>query len=251
MEENYMHCFSDDHDNGPERVWSVQFMGGQSGEGQTYSSSMLYQSVSDPNPYMPFAGLSAATRVSENMVAAYEPGDLRKDITIVTGLTLSGLLDTVSYWCIKYTYDIAYIPKVQSDWANDINILRYTDVEMMYAEVLNEEGYSPNGDAFRIINEVRARAKLAPLDPATVSDKDKFREALKRERRVEFCWEGLRWLDLVRWGDAQRVMNEHFQRADVGGGRYHMEAHQTIFQIPFDQLSRYNNTEIMWQNPGY
>ena len=121
----------------------------------------------------------------------------------------------------------------------------------MYAEALNEEGYSPNGDAFRIINEVRARAGLTPLDPAIVNDKEKFREAVKRERRVEFCWEGLRWLDLVRWGDAVNVMNEHFLHPDEGGGRYHMEPHQVLFQIPFDQLSRYNNPDILWQNPGY
>jgi hypothetical protein len=84
-----------------------------------------------------------------------------------------------------------------------------------------------------------------------VSDKDKFREALKRERRVEFCWEGLRWLDLVRWGDAVKVMNEHFLHPNEGEGRYHMEPQQVLFQIPFDQLSRYNNTDILWQNPGY
>jgi hypothetical protein len=250
-EANYMHCFSDDHDNGVERVWSVQFMGGQSGEGQSHSSSMLPQGVSNPNPYMPFAGYASAVRVSENMVVAYEPGDLRKEISIATGLTIDGLLDVVSYWCIKYAYDIAYAPKVQGDWANDINILRYTDVEMMYAEVLNEEGYNSNGDAFRIINEVRARAGLAPIDPAIVSDREKFREALKRERQVEFCWEGLRWLDLIRWGDVVDVMNEHFMHPDEGNGRYHMESHQILFQIPFDQLSRYNNTDILWQNPGY
>ena len=247
---NYRDCFSDDHDNDAERVWAVQFMGGQSGEGNEYPSSALPQGA-NPNPYMPFGGFNTATRVSENMIAAYEPGDLRKDITTATGLTINNTLDTVSWWCIKYTWDIAYTPQVQGDWANDINILRYTDVEMMYAEALNEEGYSPNGDAFRIINEVRARAGLEPLDPAVVNDKDKFREAIKRERRVEFCWEGLRWLDLVRWGDAVNVMNEHLLHPDEGAGRYHVEPYQTLFQIPFDQLSRYNNPDILWQNPGY
>ncbi|MDR2775471.1 MAG: RagB/SusD family nutrient uptake outer membrane protein [Tannerella sp.] len=250
MAAKYRDCFSDDHDNDPERVWSVQFMGGQSGEGQTYSSSMLPQGA-NPNPYMPFGGYASAIRMSENMVAAYESGDLRKEITIATGLTINGLLDTVSDWCIKYTYDIAYTPAIQSDWAIDINILRYTDVVMMYAEALNEEGYVADGEAFQLVNEVRARAGLASLDPAEVSDKDKFRNVIKRERRVEFCWEGLRWLDLVRWGDAVQVMNEHFLHPDEGGGRYHMEPHQVLFQIPFDQLSRYNNTDILWQNPGY
>ena len=250
---NYRDCFSDDYDNDPhaDRVWAAQFMGGQSGEGQAFSTMALPGGTIVPNPYMPFGGASGARRVSQNMRDAYEPGDLRKDITMATGIIISNSLDTSSYWCIKYTWDIAYTPKVLDDWANDINILRYTDVEMMYAEALNEEGYSPNGDAFRIINEVRARAGLEPLDPAVVNDKDKFREAIKRERRVEFCWEGLRWLDLVRWGDAVNVMNEHLLHPDEGAGRYHVEPYQTLFQIPFDQLTRYNNPDILWQNPGY
>ena len=117
---------------------------------------------------------------------------------------------------------------------------------------MNEEGYAANGEAFRILNEVRGRAGLPALTSATVPDQDAFRKAIMQERRVEFAFEGLRWNDLVRWGIAQEVINKHFLDEDEGGGRYSMDGeYREIFAIPFDELSRYNNKNIMWQNPGY
>jgi len=254
-EPEFVHCFSDKDNNGPERVWAIQFAGGLQGKGTQYPTSAFPQGLPTVNPYMPFAGYNTATRVSLSLIEAFEPGDTRLDVTAVTNVELTGGLDTVSWWCTKFINYVTYTPLQQHDWAINYNVLRYTDVEMMYAEVLNEEGYNASGDAFRIINEVRARGDLPPLDPAVVNDQAKFRDAIKQERRVEFAWEGLRWIDLIRWGDAVRVMNEYFQHPDEpkisGSIPYTMAPHQVLFQIPKDQLDRYNDTDILWQNPGY
>ena len=251
----YVDCFSDKDEYSGERVWAIEFTGGQLGKGTSYPTSAFPQGLPTVNPYMPFSGYNTAVRVSQSMIEAYEPGDLRKGVTAITNVLFSTGLDTVSWWCTKYIHYVKYKPQAANDWATNFNILRYTDVEMMYAEVLNEQGYNAHGDAFRIINEVRARAGLPPLDPAVVSDQSKFREAIKHERRVEFSWEGLRWLDLIRWGDVVQVMNEFFKHPDepkIGGVTpYSMKPHQILFQIPKDQLDRYNDINIMWQNPGY
>ena len=251
----YVDCFSDKDENSPERVFRVCFSGGLSqGMNSSYPSSAMYR-LPDINPYMPFTGRGAAQPMSPNLLAAYEPGDTRKDVTAVTNVEHESGVDTVYWWCIKYIHYVNYTPLTYVDWGTDFNILRYTDVEMMYAETLNEEGYVANGDAFRIINEVRARGSLPPLDPAVVNNQDKFREAIKQERRIEFAWEGLRWIDLIRWGDVVRVINENFQHPDEpkdGNNQpYRMEPHQILFQIPKDQLDRYSDPNIMWQNPGY
>ncbi|MEN6489081.1 MAG: RagB/SusD family nutrient uptake outer membrane protein, partial [Smithella sp.] len=124
--------------------------------------------------------------------------------------------------------------------------------KMMYAECMNEEGYVPDGDAFDIINEVRGRAGLLPLTSAAVPDQDAFRQALIKERRVEFAFEGLRWNDLVRRGIARETMNNHFMHEDEGGGIYSMDGdYREIFAVPYDELSRYDDETIMWQNPEY
>jgi hypothetical protein len=71
---------------------------------------------------------------------------------------------------------------------NNIRILRYADVLLMNAEAKIRKGQ--NGDAE--INQVRERAKLAPLTGATL-------DQLLDERRAEFAMEwGERFFDLVR-----------------------------------------------------
>lgn len=74
------------------------------------------------------------------------------------------------------------------------SIIRYADVLLMYAEVLNELG---NGSCYTYLNQVRERAGLSPLSGLS---KDKFKEALMLERAWELCFEGDRKFDLLRWG---------------------------------------------------
>ncbi len=251
MEPDYLDCFTDSHDNGKERVWEIQFAGNLSGEGQQFSTGMLPEGYKD-GVLIPFSGYSTAMYVSKNMEGAYESGDLRKDVSVVTNLVVNGVVESRYYYILKFCHYDAYTPQSQSDWANNIPVLRYTDVKMMYAECLNEESYVADGEAFGIINEVRERAGLTPLTSATVPDQNSFRQALIKERRVEFAFEGLRWNDLVRWGIAREVMNNHFKHEDEGGGMYSMDGdYREIFAIPYDELSRYDDETVMWQNPEY
>lgn len=251
LEEEYINCFTDSRDNGKERVWEIQFSGNLGGEGQSFSTGMLPEGYKD-GILMPFAGFSTAMMVSQNMVAAYEDGDIRKDISIVSNIRINGVIESKYYYILKYCHYDAYTPQTQSDWANNLPVLRFTDVKMMYAECLNEEAYVANGEALGILNEVRNRAGLPALTAATVPDQEAFRQALIKERRVEFAFEGLRWYDLVRWGIAREVMNQYFMDEDEGGGRYSMDGdYREIFAIPYEELSRYNDKNVMWQNPGY
>jgi len=251
METNYKNCFTDSRDNGPERVWEIQFTGGLKGEGQWLSTGMLPEGYKDAK-LMPFSGYSTAMFVSMNMAESYEPGDLRKDISIVDSLKVNGVVETKYSYILKYCHYDAYTPQTVQDWANNIPVLRYTDVKMMYAECLNEESYIANGEAFQIINDVRKRAGLTPLTSSNVPNKESFRQALIKERRVEFAFEGLRWNDLVRWGIAKDVMNNHFMHPDEGAGLYKMDGdYRKIFAIPYEEISRYDDETIMWQNPGY
>ncbi len=150
----------------------------------------------------------------------------------------------------KYSY-YTYVPKTQQDWANNLPILRYTDVKMMYAEVLNEEGYKAGGEAFAILNEVRKRAGLPAKTATDLPTQEAFRRALREERRVEFAFEGLRWLDLIRWGIVMETMNEFLAAPLQGGGRFSMKEYQKIFAIPFEEINRYNDESVLAQNPGY
>lgn len=76
--------------------------------------------------------------------------------------------------------------------------LRLPEVLLSYAEAINEYKKGPDAEAYRCVNDVRARVGLGPL-PAGLSQAG-FREAVLRERALELGFEEVRWYDLVRWG---------------------------------------------------
>lgn len=75
-------------------------------------------------------------------------------------------------------------------------IMRYAEVLLLYAEACLQSGDA--GQGAWAVNQIRQRAGLAP---AANVDMD----VLKKEKSYELWLEGSRWLDLVRWGDTERV----------------------------------------------
>jgi hypothetical protein len=78
-------------------------------------------------------------------------------------------------------------------------VLRYSDILLMYAEVLNELGRT--AEAYPYIQQVRTRANLPDL--ATVKPgmtQAQMRDQLGHERALEFAIEGQRINDIIRWG---------------------------------------------------
>lgn len=93
----------------------------------------------------------------------------------------------------------------------DIIIVRYADVLLMYAEAKMELNQIDQS-VLDAINLVRARAYGVDYTnknayPAiTTTDQAELREIIRRERRVEFVKEGLRYMDLVRWRIASKAL---------------------------------------------
>jgi hypothetical protein len=84
--------------------------------------------------------------------------------------------------------------------------LRYTELFLIYAEAANE-AWGPDGtgghaySARNIIAAIRTRAGITQPDNylASISSKEEMRELIQNERRLELCFEGLRFWDLRRW----------------------------------------------------
>ena len=79
---------------------------------------------------------------------------------------------------------------------NNNVVMRYAEVLLLYAEACLQSGDTAEGAKY--VNMIRERAGLAPLASVTMND-------LKKEKSYELWLEGSRWLDLVRWGDTDRV----------------------------------------------
>lgn len=120
----------------------------------------------------------------------------------------------------------------------DHYIIRYADVLLMYAEVLNELG-AGNGDSY--INMVRQRAGL---DPLPAMSQAQFREHMILERGWEFAHEGDRRFDLMRWG-VYITRTPQWNPQVVGN----ITANKHEFW-PIPQSERDINKNLT-QNPGY
>lgn len=97
----------------------------------------------------------------------------------------------------------------------DFPMIRYAEVLLSYLEATIEEG-SPITQTLldETINKVRGREEIK-MPSVTEVNPDKLRVIVRRERRVELAWEGLRLFDLFRWRTAHRVLRGRFHGMKV------------------------------------
>ena len=130
-------------------------------------------------------------------IASYEPAD---NSTKAYGRAWFNPLTSI--YPRKYTNDgVGNGKPFEGAAESGINyrVLRYADILLMYAEVLNET--NKTADAYSYIQKVRTRANLADL--ATVKpgmNQAQMRDQIAHERALEFAIEGQRINDIIRWG---------------------------------------------------
>lgn len=113
-----------------------------------------------------------------------------------------------------------------SFWASPMNriVFRYADVILERAEAEAQLGNA--SEAVRLVNEIRTRAagstqmiadypnrygvKLYCKNYTGSYSKDEALKIVKMERRLELAMESERFFDLVRWGEASKVLNDYF-----------------------------------------
>ncbi len=189
-------------------------------------------------------------RPSDDLIRAFEPGDPRRDGTILyVGEVLpdgsAAIQDNPNIINPRYNQK-AWVPR-RSDGRNgngggNIRILRFADVLLMAAEALNENGKTQ--DALMYLNMVRARARgnrTNVLPDVTVTDRLQLRERIWRERRVELALEQQRWFDLLRQGRASSVMKAI--------GKNFQDGKHELFPIPQNEVDLSGG--LITQNPGY
>lgn len=83
-------------------------------------------------------------------------------------------------------------------------LYRVAEAYMSYAEALNESDPG-NPDILKYLNMIRERAGIPPIEPGL--DQQTMREIIKRERRIEFNSEGIRFNDIRRWKQGEEFLN--------------------------------------------
>ncbi|HET6528678.1 MAG TPA: RagB/SusD family nutrient uptake outer membrane protein [Balneolaceae bacterium] len=242
--DNYANNFKPAYENGIESVFEVQFTsGGPNGAwGNASDGSIQHISIAPRNSGLPGLQGWGFDMPTQDLVDAFEPGDPRLKATVLMeGSTIQGKeynpeWSSTGYNSRKYLVKQDGFQGNGADSPVNYRVLRYSEVLLNYAEVLNELGRT--AEAYPFVNQVRQRVGLDNLDAGM--SQSAFRKAVYHERRVELALEGHRWWDLVRTGRAMEVMTAH--------GRGSIQEYNLLFPIPQSEI---DVNPKLTQNPGY
>ena len=245
--------------------YPIATAGGKSGVCPTQNLVEAYEHVGTPDPNDPYANRDP--RLAASIVyngsswngrviaqGAGESDDMARANASRTG-----------YYLKKFLTDelnLTQGAKAQHNWV----AFRYAEVLLNYAEAVNE-AYGPSAtpagfpmSALQALQMVRDRASSS-LPAVASGTVDGFRAAVKHERRVELAFEDHRYWDLLRWKDAEDVLNAPVRGVKVtrSGNVY---TYQTVivaertfrpynYYLPFMRSEIQNAGGTLEQNPGY
>jgi starch-binding outer membrane protein, SusD/RagB family len=181
----------------------------------------------------------------------------------------------------KYTSEADLPEKIKNSELNYI-LFRYAEMLLTYAEAKTELNQIDNS-VLSTLNQVRARAygvdvgqtDLYPV--ITTTNQSELRRIIRRERKIELANEGLRMMDIRRWGIMEHVMpgmlvgrpkgdyseipappviNQYGHPEYSANADLYRSVQQRIFDPSKDYLWPIPQKEIdvnplMTQNPGY
>jgi hypothetical protein len=237
---NYEDLWVISNKNTSEAVFEIQYEGGA---GNPYSSYWrLFSPFENHGGYFLngkykdkelHAAGGGDNQVTDDLWNAYEPDDLRRDVSIADGWkTISEVINPTRFPIKWVDLDAPRVNEAEL-CDNNFIVLRYADVLLLLAEV--------TGDA-KYLNEVRDRAGLPKWGDAAypTSLYPTLELAIEHERQVELALEFHRYFDLKRSGRAASVL-----AASSKG----ITNPKLVLPIPLTVVTQ--NPDVITQNSGY
>lgn len=187
-------------------------------------------------------------RLNQTMKTYAQMADMGN--TIISGKTIIN----EGYFTWKTRIQNGEIPSAGYGYCdiNNIRIMRYAEVLLLAAEANLGAGNQTLAD--KDLNEVRTRAKLTSKAGVTLED-------IKTEKRLELCFEYVRFQDLIRWGDGEKYMGEQGENCPIlnsngnityksynTAGKYGFQSRNNLLPFPSTEISLNANIK---QNTGW
>jgi tetratricopeptide (TPR) repeat protein len=252
LHENFRDNWNPSTETGKEMVLGIEFMD-PPGNG---NSAMVLQGPKYSLPggfaVLGLVNSNEADIPTRDLYDRYTADDERKDGTSRTDFVslLDGSIHTSTIPIFTKYWEENEANPGNSD-AN-MNVIRYADALLMYAEALNEIG-QPDMAAIHL-NRVMERAYNSSSHNVSGLSTDEMRVLIYEERHKELAMEGHRWFDLVRTGRFVQRMKEHSAyEANVAESNkvelvQNLKDYMILMPIPQREIDL--NPELI-QNPGY
>lgn len=127
-------------------------------------------------------------------------------------------------------------------------LFRLGEFYLNYAEALNEVSYETNKQTIlQYINAIRSRAGIPGYGNGVPvpANQDEMREAIRRERRVELCFEEARYFDCCRW----TIAHKHFAGPKHGMNANDSRGRDVFFQRTVFETRVFNDYATLWPIP--
>lgn len=156
-------------------------------------------------------------------------------------------------------------PYLYSNCPNNVIILRFADVLLMFAEADYKKNGTISAEGLTAINRVRQRARGLtagglPVDPSATPTFKNYTAAditideILMERARELCFEFQRWFDLARTGKLEffleKTRSASFTTIANTSTSFNANKHY-LFPIPQSELDLSTNKDHFKQNPNY
>ncbi|MBR3989161.1 MAG: RagB/SusD family nutrient uptake outer membrane protein [Bacteroidales bacterium] len=198
-------------------------------------------------------GMSFKGSVIETFVGGKDYSATRTELGTPTG-----------YYLRRYIQEsTSFTPEASVTNKHQWIVYRYAEALLSYAEAVNEYLGSPTAtdgtftlSALDAINQVRANADMPDVEATTQAA---FRDAVRREWRVEFAFEDHRFWDVRRWKIGQSVMGQIDgveivkSGSDLSYSRKMVESRtwsEKMNLYPIPQAETFNNPNLT-QNTGW
>lgn len=148
----------------------------------------------------------------------------------------------------KFTSNLNDFGDLYQSGLNTI-LFRYAEVLLSYAEAKIELGQL-DASVYAAINQVRQRAGMPAVDQTVYNNQTTMRNLVRRERRIEFAFEGLRWYDIKRWQIGSQalvgaVYGAKLGTVDASTGKYTI----TGDYLPSVETRTFENKNYLWPVP--
>jgi starch-binding outer membrane protein, SusD/RagB family len=276
---NYADMFTEAHENNVEVIFDIQY---------------IPTTQSQPWPAEPFVlGTWQTSNITADMINSYymtngkpitdatsgynaqDPYTNRDPRLVATVVLPGSKYGTATFIPASYDeYPCGAKPRKYAEYGiADVNnsslntiLLRYADIYLMRAEALVESGNN-SLEIYDLINKVRARVGMPKVEDVegTGLNQAQLRQIIRHERRVEFCMEGTRYADMLRWKDESLVHDVYgydksklsdpavpakwvFSQIKIDTRTFN-STKGWLWPIPQDDINK--NKSLLPNNPGY
>lgn len=210
FDENFRNLCKEDQTAGKESIYEIPFSDGRGRVLYTWGGK---HTTTDQWTNLAKGGVNGPT---PTLWYDFDAEDARRNITCLPYVWTDGV-KTISgssgggwsFGKLRFEWMSRIVTSTNDDGIN-YQVMRYADIYLMAAEAENALNGPSNAQQYLkpILDRAYPAAKVNAIQTTASASQEAFQQTIMDQRKFEFAGEGLRKIDLMRWGKLSDVLAE-------------------------------------------